>query len=128
MLHLGDVQVDFAALALCRQYQVRELLVFGSAVRDEMRPDIDIDLLKVDLVSKKALKPLIRRSVLEGAHVVYAAHLDPIKGRRDEFLRSLEDARASLKRGEGRAITPESMRQLAAEIKERGRARLKAQL
>jgi len=47
---------------------------------------------------------------------------------RAEFLVTLEDARASLARGEGRVITQESMRQLAGEVKERGRARLLAEL
>jgi uncharacterized protein len=100
-LHLGDVEVDEAKLAsLCQRYQVRELSLFGSAARGEMRPDSDIDLLveflpdaqvdlvdyaglmldlsrllgrKVDLVSKNGLKPLIRNSVLEEARLVYAA-------------------------------------------------------
>ena len=47
---------------------------------------------------------------------------------RAEFLLTLDDARSSLARGEGRVITPESMRQLAGEVKERGRARLLAEL
>ncbi|HMF74113.1 MAG TPA: hypothetical protein VK604_00480 [Bryobacteraceae bacterium] len=47
---------------------------------------------------------------------------------RVEFLVTLEDARASLARGEGRVITQESMRELASEVKERGRARLLAEL
>jgi Arc/MetJ-type ribon-helix-helix transcriptional regulator len=47
---------------------------------------------------------------------------------RAEFLLTLDDARASLARGEGRVITQESMRQLAEEAKERGRARLLAEL
>ena len=47
---------------------------------------------------------------------------------RAEFLLTLEDARASLARGEGRVITQESMQQLASEVKERGRARLLAEL
>lgn len=100
-IQLGNVQVDETKLAaLCRQYHVRELSLFGSAARDEMRPDSDIDLLvefipgakvdlvdyaglmldlskligrKVDLVSKKGLKPLIRASVLKEARLVYAA-------------------------------------------------------
>jgi predicted nucleotidyltransferase len=100
-IHLGDVEVDEAKLAsLCQRYQVRELSLFGSAARGEMRPDSDIDLLveflpdaqvdlvdyaalmldlsrllgrKVDLVSKNGLKPLIRNSVLEEARLVYAA-------------------------------------------------------
>ncbi len=101
ILHLGATQVDAATLAdLCRRYQVGELSLFGSAARDEMRPESDIDLLveflpdaeidlvdyaglmldlsrllgrKVDLVSKSGLKPLIRDSVLEEARLVYAA-------------------------------------------------------
>jgi Arc/MetJ-type ribon-helix-helix transcriptional regulator len=44
------------------------------------------------------------------------------------FLSTLDDAREAIARGEGRAITPESMRALAAEVKERGRARLIAEL
>ncbi|HWR51140.1 MAG TPA: nucleotidyltransferase family protein [Bryobacteraceae bacterium] len=79
---------------------MRELSLFGSAARGEMRPDSDIDLLveflpgteidlvdyaglmldlsgllgrKVDLVSKKGLRPLIRESVLEEARLLYAA-------------------------------------------------------
>jgi len=47
---------------------------------------------------------------------------------RAEFLLTLDDAKASLARGEGRIITQESMRQLAQEVKERGRARLLAEL
>ena len=45
-----------------------------------------------------------------------------------EFLVTLEDAKASIARGEGRIITEESMRELAGEVKERGRARLLAEL
>ena len=48
--------------------------------------------------------------------------------RRVAFLATLDDSRASLSRGEGRVITQESMRELAAEVRERGRARLIAQL
>jgi uncharacterized protein len=100
MLQLGNTQVDEVKLSdLCRQYRVRELSFFGSAARGEMRPDSDIDMLveflpdanidlvdyaglmldlshllgrKVDLVSKRGLKPLIRASVLEQARLLYA--------------------------------------------------------
>ena len=41
---------------------------------------------------------------------------------RAEFLLTLDDAHASMARGEGRVITQESMQQLAGEVKERGRA------
>ncbi len=85
---------------VCRRYQVRELSVFGSAVRGELRPDSDIDLLvefepgtrvgflrlaeiaeafgevlgrEVDLVPKDGLKPLVRPYVLGEARLLYAA-------------------------------------------------------
>jgi Arc/MetJ-type ribon-helix-helix transcriptional regulator len=48
--------------------------------------------------------------------------------RRVEFRATLDEARASLARGEGRPITQESMRELSAEVRERGRARLIAEL
>jgi Arc/MetJ-type ribon-helix-helix transcriptional regulator len=47
---------------------------------------------------------------------------------RVEFLISLDDARASIARGEGRVITGDSMRELADEVKERGRLRLLSEL
>lgn len=47
---------------------------------------------------------------------------------RAEFLLTLEEARASLAHGEGRVVTEQSMQQLATEVKERGRARLLAEL
>jgi Arc/MetJ-type ribon-helix-helix transcriptional regulator len=50
------------------------------------------------------------------------------EGQRAEFLLALDDARASLARGEGRIVTQGSIRQLASEVKERGRARLLAEL
>lgn len=46
---------------------------------------------------------------------------------RAEILAAVETAEASLARGEGRTITPESMQQLAAEVKLRGRARFAAE-
>ena len=85
---------------ICRRYQVKELSVFGSAVRGEMRPDSDIDLLveflpearhgllrhaaaerefshllgrKVDLVPKRGLKRTIRDEVLAQARPIYEA-------------------------------------------------------
>lgn len=100
-IQFGPIEVGEERLSeLCRRYQVRELSVFGSAARGEMRPDSDVDLLveflpgaridlldhaglmldlsnllgrKVDLVSKRALKPLIRDSILREARLVYAA-------------------------------------------------------
>jgi predicted nucleotidyltransferase len=101
LLQLDPVHIDEDKLAdLCRGYQVRELSVFGSAARGEMHSDSDIDLLveflpeakidlvdhaglmldlskllgrRVDLVSKRALKPLIRTAILDEARLLYAA-------------------------------------------------------
>jgi putative addiction module CopG family antidote len=46
--------------------------------------------------------------------------------KRAEFLLTLDDAKASIARGEGRVITQQSMRDLATEVKKRGRSRLAA--
>jgi len=46
---------------------------------------------------------------------------------RAQILAAVDAADASLARGEGRSITQESMRQLASEVKSRGRARLAAE-
>ena len=46
---------------------------------------------------------------------------------RAEILVAVDAAEASLARGEGRVITEESMRELAEEVKQRGRARLAAE-
>jgi Arc/MetJ-type ribon-helix-helix transcriptional regulator len=46
---------------------------------------------------------------------------------RAEILIALDEAEASLARGEGRIITQENMRGLAAEVKRRGRDRLAAE-
>jgi putative addiction module CopG family antidote len=47
---------------------------------------------------------------------------------RAEILAAVDMAEASLARGEGRSITtPQSMRELAGEVKQRGRARLAAE-
>jgi Arc/MetJ-type ribon-helix-helix transcriptional regulator len=45
---------------------------------------------------------------------------------RAETLAAVDEAEAALLRGEGRAITQESMRELAESVKQRGRARLTA--
>lgn len=72
------------------KYEVKEMGIFGSFVRGEQREDSDVDILveferpigffsflkleeqlsdilgaKVDLVSKKALRPYIGRAILE---------------------------------------------------------------
>lgn len=85
---------------LCRRYRVRELAIFGSALRRDFKGTSDVDLLvefepdaevgflalakmqrelsailgrEVDLVPKGGLKPRIREDVLSDAEVLYAA-------------------------------------------------------
>ena len=85
----------------CRRWKVTEFALFGSVLRDDFRPDSDVDVLltfepdapwtlwdlsrmrmeleeifdrKVDLVEKKALKnPFRRHAILAGQRVIYAA-------------------------------------------------------
>jgi len=100
MLSVAGIVVDEQRLAtICEQYGVAELLVFGSAARDDMRQDSDIDVLytlrpgsrlgwnieqladelaevfgrPVDLVSRQALHPRLKKSVLSEARTMYAA-------------------------------------------------------
>jgi Arc/MetJ-type ribon-helix-helix transcriptional regulator len=47
--------------------------------------------------------------------------------RRNEILAAIDEAEASLARGEGRIITKASMRELAEEVHQRGLARLAAE-
>ena len=47
--------------------------------------------------------------------------------RREEILAAIDEAEASLVRGEGVIITKSSMRELAEDVKRRGRARLRAE-
>lgn len=86
--------------AFCSRWQITELSLFGSVLRDDFRPESDVDVLvvfapeaaigflalgtmrreltailgrPVDLVPKEGLKPLIRNEVLGSAEVLYAA-------------------------------------------------------
>jgi predicted nucleotidyltransferase len=100
MVIIPGVEVDEARLAaICDKYGIAELKVFGSRARGTGKPDSDIDVLytlrpgrrlgweieqladeltdlfghKVDLVSLRALHPLLQPSVLAEARPVYAA-------------------------------------------------------
>jgi len=85
----------------CQHWQVAELSLFGSALRDDFRSDSDVDVLvsfsssaqtslfdlvqmqieleeifgrPVDIVEKEALRnPYRKREILNNAQVVYAA-------------------------------------------------------
>jgi len=97
----ADLDIDEESLAaLCRRYRVTELALFGSVLRDDFRPDSDVDVLyeldasadvdlfdlarlrnelsdlvgrEVDLVWRDGLHWVIRDRVLADAQVVYAA-------------------------------------------------------
>lgn len=89
-----------AISSICGRHRVRQLALFGSALREDFGPLSDVDLLvefekdaevgfvelaelrrelsallerRVDLVPKDGLKPLIRENVLAKAEILYAA-------------------------------------------------------
>jgi predicted nucleotidyltransferase len=97
-----QVRLDREALAgFCRKWRVRELSIFGSALRDDFGPDSDLDFLvsfdpdapldidrfldmkekleahfgrPVDVVEKEALRnPWRRYEILRTREVLYAA-------------------------------------------------------
>lgn len=84
---------------VCRQYQVRELALFGSALRADFSTNSDVDILvtfnqeanigllkflamqeqlsellnrRVDLVPRDGLKSVIKEDVLVNSRVIYA--------------------------------------------------------
>ena len=87
--------------ALCRTWKVKELSLFGSALRDDFGPDSDVDVLvvfaedakwslwdivemrdelktlfgrEVDLVEKRALRnPFRKHEILKTHKVIYAS-------------------------------------------------------
>jgi predicted nucleotidyltransferase len=96
------VSVAFTAItAFCHKWKVSELSLFGSSLRDDFRPDSDVDVLlelapdhdlslydlvdmrdelqemfgrEVDLVLKGGLKnPIRRHEILSTRKVLYAA-------------------------------------------------------
>jgi predicted nucleotidyltransferase len=85
---------------ICLRFPVRELSIFGSALRADFRPDSDLDLLvefqpdarvgfielgvleeeperlfgsKVDLITKRSVRPELRREIIGSARVLYEA-------------------------------------------------------
>ncbi len=85
----------------CQKWQIKELAIFGSAVRDDFRPDSDVDVLlvfhddagwslfdhikaeeelkqlfgrDVDLVERKTIRnPFRRHHILNNHEVIYAS-------------------------------------------------------
>ena len=101
MDHQPRIPIDHQRIAeFCRKWQITEFALFGSVLRDDFRPDSDVDVLvtfkdhapwslwdlpdmsdelarvlgrDVDLVSKRALKnPFRRHRILTTRQVVYA--------------------------------------------------------
>lgn len=100
MVTRHNIEIPTAELAeICRRYHVRELALFGLALREDFRDDSDLDILvefepetqgglfavfdlkfeleslfdrTVDLGEKAGLKRLIRDDVLDSAEVIYA--------------------------------------------------------
>lgn len=98
-----QLAVDETRLAdVCQRYKVRELAVFGSALRDDFTPTSDVDVLvefepgspvrslfdfirvkqaledevfhrEVDLIEYTTLHPLIASNVLRAKRTVYVA-------------------------------------------------------
>ncbi len=95
-----SINVTKGAIAdFCRRYHIRKLSLFGSVLRDDFRPDSDIDVLvtfepgegvgfeivdmeeelsglfggrKVDIVQEEYLYWRLRDRILESAQVQYA--------------------------------------------------------
>lgn len=87
--------------AFCRKWKIRELALFGSVLRDDFRPDSDVDVLvefasdadhslfdhlymeeelsekfgrKVDLIEKRAVdNPFVRHHIRHNRQIVYNA-------------------------------------------------------
>lgn len=98
---LRNISVDSQVLsAFCQRHHIKRLALFGSVLRDDFRPDSDIDVLveflpghvpglqfmaierelsgllqgrRVDLVTPKFLAPRIRERVLIAAEPLYVA-------------------------------------------------------
>jgi predicted nucleotidyltransferase len=95
------ISIDHDAVsAFCRRHYIKRLALFGSVLRDDFRPDSDVDVLvefqtghtpgldfirierelsrllqgrRVDLVTPKFLNSRIREEVLKSAEPLYVA-------------------------------------------------------
>src|SRR6478672_11063999 len=95
------ISIDRETLAeFCRKHYIKRLAIFGSALRDDFRPDSDVDVLvefqaghvpgldfvtierefsallqgrQVDMVTPKFLNHRIREQVLRSAEPLYVA-------------------------------------------------------
>lgn len=97
----SNLTIDRRAIAdFCQRHHIRWLAIFGSALRDDFRPESDVDVLvefepghtpglaffglpdelsplfgdrQIDLITKKAVNRWIRDRVLAEAEVIYDA-------------------------------------------------------
>lgn len=96
----SGIEIPLETIAdICRRYRIRELAIFGSAARGDMRPDSDVDIMielepgyhpglvwwdledeleavferKIDAMQKKQLKPRVLAEAERDAVVLYAA-------------------------------------------------------
>jgi predicted nucleotidyltransferase len=95
-----QVSIDHQRLAdFCRRHHIRKLSLYGSVLRDDFRPDSDVDVLvefepghsvgfhivdieeelsqifgghRIDLVAEKYLNRRLRQRVLADAEIQYA--------------------------------------------------------
>jgi uncharacterized protein len=96
-LHIPQAKIE----AFCRRWSLKEMALFGSVLRDDFRPDSDVDVLitlrpgnrltldhrlamldelaeifgrQVDLVEKRLIRnPFRRHAILTTKKVIYAA-------------------------------------------------------
>lgn len=87
MLKIPQAQIA----AFCRRWQITEFAIFGSALRDDFRPDSDIDVLVT-------FAPEAAWTLLD--HVTMQDELETIFGRKVDLLsrRGVERSRNYLRR------------------------------
>lgn len=119
VIHLASQPIDASILeSICRRYRIRELSLFGSGARGELRADSDLDIMvefdptarigaiqfetlaeelqsltgrRVDLVTKTGLRPWIRPHVLRDAKVFYQSAIQlPTTGA--DLIAALQDS------------------------------------
>jgi len=59
--------------ALCEKWRITELALFGSVLRDDFRPDSNVDVLTRSSV-EQSRNPYRKQLILENAETVYTRH------------------------------------------------------
>lgn len=66
-LHRNGIEVDLAAITqIARRRSIREISVFGSALRDDLRDDSDVE-------PESLTNPIRRQAILASTERLYAA-------------------------------------------------------